>query len=92
MREDLRRIRERGYSLDDSENTVGFRCIGSPIFGPGGKVEGAMSIEAPASRFSDEVYLPLVPSLWAATFDISIAIGADYRRMAVVTPPTAELP
>ena len=92
LRKDLRRTRERGYSLDHSENSVGFRCIGSPIFGPGGNVEAALSIEAPVSRFSEEVYLPLVPVLRDATFDISIAIGADHRRMSALTPPTVELP
>src|SRR3954452_17561593 len=32
LREELRRTRDRGYSIDDVENEDGIRCAGAPVF------------------------------------------------------------
>jgi IclR family KDG regulon transcriptional repressor len=88
LREDLSRTRERGYALDDIENIEGLRCIAVPLFGPGGRVLGAISISAPAFRFSEEVYLPLVPVLKDVGLDISRSMGADERSLIVILSPS----
>ena len=35
--EELRAIRERGYSFDNAENEVGNYCVGAPIYGAQGR-------------------------------------------------------
>jgi DNA-binding IclR family transcriptional regulator len=73
---ELVRTRERGYSLDNSENMEGLCCVGAAIFGPHDDVVGAMSVSFPASAFNEELYLPIVPLLRRACLDVSQAIGA----------------
>jgi IclR family acetate operon transcriptional repressor len=49
LREELDRIRARGYALDREEYDEGVVCVAAPIFNHGG-VLGALSISGPASR------------------------------------------
>lgn len=41
---ELRRIADRGYAVDDEEDTLGVLCIGANVWGHGGKCAGAISI------------------------------------------------
>ena len=41
---ELERISERGYAVDDEEDTLGVLCIGASVWGHGGKCAGAISI------------------------------------------------
>ncbi|MCR2045391.1 IclR family transcriptional regulator [Anaerosalibacter massiliensis] len=50
----LKKIRKKGYSVDDQENELGVRCIGAPVFNRLGKVEGAISISGPTIRVTKE--------------------------------------
>ncbi|MBU5294131.1 IclR family transcriptional regulator [Anaerosalibacter bizertensis] len=54
LKDKLKEIRERGYSVDDQENELGVRCIGAPVFNRFGKVEGAISISGPTIRVTEE--------------------------------------
>jgi IclR family acetate operon transcriptional repressor len=47
--DELRRVRGRGYALDDGENETGGRCVAVPVVG--GNLQAAISLSAPASRF-----------------------------------------
>lgn len=40
----LIQIRQKGYAIDDEENEIGIRCIGSPIYDHAGRLAGALSI------------------------------------------------
>jgi DNA-binding IclR family transcriptional regulator len=44
LKEELQRTREAGYSVDDEEDEIGYRCIGAPIFDEAGQVTAALSI------------------------------------------------
>lgn len=44
LKEELQRTREAGYSVDDEEDEIGYRCIGAPIFDEVGQVTAALSI------------------------------------------------
>ena len=50
MREELERVRARGYALDREEYDEGVVCVGAPIFTHGSGIGGAMSMSGPASR------------------------------------------
>jgi DNA-binding IclR family transcriptional regulator len=92
LREELRRTRDRGYAVDDMENVPGLRCIAVPVFGPSERVLGAVSVSAPALRFTEEVIRQLVPVIIEASLDISRSMGADERTLlALVSAGTAKL-
>ncbi|AOY76064.1 IclR family transcriptional regulator [Clostridium formicaceticum] len=54
MKETLKKVREVGYALDEEENELGIRCIGSPIFNHNGEVCGAISVSGPTMRVTKE--------------------------------------
>lgn len=51
--EALRAVRNRGYALDDQENTPGLRCVASTIFDEHGQPLAAISVAAPVDRIGD---------------------------------------
>lgn len=54
--DNLERVRERGFAIDEEEGQKGIKCIGAPIFGPRDEPVGALSITGPKTRLSDETY------------------------------------
>lgn len=50
FKEELKKIKENGYAVDEEENELGVRCIGAPVFNLNGEIEGAISISGPANR------------------------------------------
>jgi DNA-binding IclR family transcriptional regulator len=44
LKRDLALVRERGYALDDEEDELGLRCIGTPIFDVEHKTVAAVSV------------------------------------------------
>jgi DNA-binding IclR family transcriptional regulator len=81
LREDLVRIRERGYSIDDVENEEGIRCVGAPIFGHDGTPIAAISLAGPANRLTLESISHLGPMVAEAALDISRRLGFTTSRM-----------
>lgn len=54
LREELERIRQRGYSLDDEEVFLNVRCIAVPIFDYHGSVRYSIGISGPLGIMSGE--------------------------------------
>ena len=52
--EELKRIREQGFALDNEETFPGIRCVGAPIRDAGGRVIAALSVTVPMQRMGDE--------------------------------------
>lgn len=52
--EDIERVRERGYALDDEENIEGLRCVAMPITGGDDDILGAVSVSGPVSRVTTD--------------------------------------
>ncbi len=48
LQAELRKIRDRGYSVDEGEHQPGLRCIGAPIRDQSGRVFAAVSVSGPA--------------------------------------------
>jgi IclR family transcriptional regulator, KDG regulon repressor len=47
---ELRRVRERGYAIDDQENEMEGRCVAAPIRDANGHVVAALSVSGPVFR------------------------------------------
>ncbi|UMV48361.1 IclR family transcriptional regulator [Paenibacillus macerans] len=62
FREELERIRQNGYSLDNEEGEIGVRCIGAPIR-KGDQVIAAIALSGPSNRLcrdKDPVHIRMV--------------------------------
>jgi DNA-binding IclR family transcriptional regulator len=82
LREELERVRARGYAVDDEEMEPGARCVGAVILGMDGIVEGAISISGAAARLTDEV-IPRVGASLCSACD-AITQGLGYHPPAAV--------
>ncbi|MER7005452.1 IclR family transcriptional regulator [Dactylosporangium sp. NPDC000555] len=72
---ELELVRSQGFALDDEANEEGVRCIGVPLVNRAGAAVGAISISAPANRFSVEDCRRLAPSAIEYAAEISGRIG-----------------
>ena len=50
LQEDLKKIRQRGFAIDDEEHHLNTVCVAAPIFDEAGNVIASMSIAAPKYR------------------------------------------
>jgi len=80
LREELARIRQRGYALDDEENALGLRCIAAPILDPSGRAVAAFSMSAPAAALPDSAVDHYSAVVREAALRVSLQIG--YRPAA----------
>jgi len=54
FREEIKKTRERGYSIDNMEHEYGIKCISIPIKNGNDQLMGAISLSGPSLRFGDE--------------------------------------
>ncbi|CUS81917.1 IclR family transcriptional regulator [Candidatus Kryptonium thompsonii] len=54
--EELKKIRECGYAIDNEEIEDGLRCIAAPIFNGDGEVIAAVGISGPSRRINETNY------------------------------------
>ena len=73
--EDLIKIRERGYALDNEENEMGVRCIAVSIKNHKEVPNNAFSISAPAVRMSDERIELLAQEVLKTKIAVQKALG-----------------
>lgn len=75
LREELQRIRQRGYSVDDEEFSAGIRAVGSPIRNHRGQVIAGIAIAGPASRLTLDRIHELAPLVVEAAAGVSRRLG-----------------
>jgi IclR family acetate operon transcriptional repressor len=75
---DLRRVRERGYAVDDGEQELGVRCVAVAV--PGAPRAMALSMSGPLTRMTDAVVAEAAPILQQAAVQISAELGVATRR------------
>lgn len=68
-------VRERGYAIDDIENEAGVRCVAAPVYDHTGKVAAAISVSAPAYRFSVHDVVALAPTVCSVADQLSTRLG-----------------
>ena len=88
LRKELRRIRQRGYSIDDQEVVMGVYCVAVPILDANGRPAGAMSITGLTPKAPGPAVLPLVEMLNQACAHVSRKLGyrGDYPLGDVAIP------
>lgn len=82
FREQMAAIRRLGYSIDDEENEVGIRCIGSPIHDHTGRLAGALSVSGWTITMTRERVRELVPELLETSRKISAELGFQGEPVA----------
>jgi IclR family KDG regulon transcriptional repressor len=76
LEKDLRKIREKGYAMDDEEFKIGVRCIAAPIVDLSDRAVAAISIMGPAVRLSPEGIEKYIDALLETAQRISRSIGS----------------
>jgi IclR family acetate operon transcriptional repressor len=75
LRDELARVRSRGYALDDEENAPGLRCLAAPILDRSGVSVAAFSMSAPAATFTAEAIEQYSAIIREAALRVSVQIG-----------------
>lgn len=75
LKEELARIRARGYSIDDEEHEMQVMCIACPIRDYTGKVFAAMSVSWPVFRFDKDNFDECVKKIRSCTNKLSEILG-----------------
>ncbi len=78
LQNDLRRVRARGFSIDDEEIFPGLRCVAAPIFGLDGRVVAGISVAGPTNRMPKDALPRYSSRVLAAAAEISGRLG--FRR------------
>lgn len=76
LREELRKIAEQGYAIDNEELDNGVRCVACPIRDYTRRIVGAISLSGPSMRFTDErIEKELIPLAKQSADDLSTRLG-----------------
>ncbi|BCR06126.1 IclR family transcriptional regulator [Desulfuromonas versatilis] len=76
LKQELKKVADQGYAIDDEELDPGVRCVAAPIRDYTRRIVGAVSISGPSMRFSDErIEKELIPLVLQAGEDLSTRLG-----------------
>jgi len=75
LREELQRVRERGFALDDEETEDGLRCIAAAVREHTGQTIAALGIIGPAYRIPDDGVATLAATVISAADKLSAELG-----------------
>jgi len=86
LKQELRKIRDCGFAVDDEENTPGVRCIAAPVFDRSGAGTAALSLTGPVQQIT-EVELPrITEKLKDAARQMTHRIGGDLSTASRKNP------
>ncbi|MCA1491231.1 IclR family transcriptional regulator [Sinorhizobium alkalisoli] len=71
----IKETRDRGWSVDDEEHTLGMRCIAAPVFDEYGQAIGGISVSGPSVRIDDAKLASLGPLVRRIADELTRAIG-----------------
>jgi DNA-binding IclR family transcriptional regulator len=77
LKNELKLIQERNYSIDDEECEIGMRCVAIPIRNYSGAIVAGLSVTGPSVRMSFQKIKDNLPNLFAASRELSILLGFD---------------
>ena len=71
---ELEQIKQRGYAIDNAEESIGTRCVEVAIFDQFGRPAAALSVAGPESRFKEQDVPVVAEALRTASRGISKAL------------------
>ncbi|MFC6615694.1 IclR family transcriptional regulator [Halopenitus salinus] len=77
LEEQLERIRECGYALDDEERIEGLRCVAAPILSNDDRVLGSISVSGPSNRIQGDRFRETLPNKVLETVNV-IELNVTY--------------
>jgi DNA-binding IclR family transcriptional regulator len=72
---ELKKIRQMGYSFEDEEGEIGYRCIGAPVYDANGTVISAISVAGTTSQIPNERVTKLSAVVKATACEMSARFG-----------------
>ena len=75
LRQELERVRQQGYALDDEEHAIGLRCVAAPIFDENGQALAAISLSGPKARIVDSRLSELGNAIRQTAVEITQVLG-----------------
>jgi DNA-binding IclR family transcriptional regulator len=79
MAQELERIRDSGYAVDDEENDIGVRCLSAPVFSMNSEVAiGCVGIDGPSTRVDRSAIDEMAASVLHAARGLSDALADRY--------------
>jgi len=76
LKNELKKVAEQGYAIDDEEMDPGVRCVAAPIRDYTRRIVGAVSVSGPSMRFPDErIDKELIELVIRAGEDLSTRLG-----------------
>lgn len=85
--DDLRGVRERGYSIDDEETLPGVRCVAAPIRDHTGSIIAALSASGSTLEVTPQVLPTIADDVMHAVAEISRRLG--FRSKASIEAAAA---
>ncbi|MBI2817258.1 MAG: IclR family transcriptional regulator [Acidobacteria bacterium] len=82
LRQELKKIRENGYAIDDEENTAGVRCVAAPIFDRSGAVAAALSLTGPVQHLTEDRLPRIAEKAKEAARQMTSALGGQMQPPA----------
>jgi len=77
LKQELKKIRDAGFAVDDEENTPGVRCIAAPIFDRFGREAAAMSLTGPLQQIPNELLGRIAEKVKEAARQTTRAMGGS---------------
>lgn len=75
--EELERVRENGYAINDEEEIQGIKAVASPVVGERGEVIASVSVSGPATRISGQTQRELAEMVQEAANILQIRLNTD---------------
>jgi IclR family acetate operon transcriptional repressor len=73
--DELSRVRELGYAMDDEEHEEGVRCLAVPVRDASGQVVASLSVSGPVTRLNDAQIHVIIPELVDCGSKLSTRLG-----------------
>jgi DNA-binding IclR family transcriptional regulator len=80
FRQELEKIQQQGYAVDDEEAVQGARCVSAPILNADREPIAAVSVSGPVTRVSPSQVAALAGAVTSAASAISDAMGFSQRE------------
>lgn len=78
--QEMERIREQGFAVDNEENEIGVRCVAAPIFDHSNRPVAAVSISSPVLRLQPSEVPLYGQKVIEAAAAISTKLGYGFQR------------